>query len=299
MTRYSGRTLLTVGRAWIALAATGLGAVSLVAQSPPADPLLPVCPVGMSPRVDTTQVLIVLEPAKTFLDSAYTDAQQQQIRFYAEGIARHFVPPVNLGDIPTLVDLPAYYSDGDDDGSRSVLSGRLVLIIRRNGKLKNMAWEYFPLARPLASAVAAAAQAADSAGDFDGIMRPIEGASEDTLAIDIRSRIEGQPAPFPLMRARLPGYRGETLAMVVKRGMLEYPPAAARQRVGTQGEVRFVVGTDGRAVTTLTQVTRAGWRDFVLPMRKAIASTTFEPATSGGCKVPALARQRFNFSATR
>lgn len=100
---------------------------------------------------------------------------------------------------------------------------------------------------------------------------------------------------FPLMRARVPGYRGETLAMVSKPGRLEYLPSAGRQRVGTRGEVRCVVGTDGRAVAAYTQVTRAGWRDFIQPMRKAIVGTEFIPATSGGCKVPALARQRFSF----
>lgn len=264
------------------------------AQVPQVSPLLPGCPAGRTPLVDTTQVLVVLEPAKVFLDSAYTDAQRLQISFYADAIARHFVPPPTLGDIPTLVDLPAYYADGEDDGSRSVLGGRLVLIVKRNGRV-TLAWEYFPLATPLAQAVVRAAQVADSAGDFDGIMRPEDKRTDDTLAIDVRSRLEGDAAQFPLMRARVSGYRGETLAMVSKAGRLEYPSSAGRARVGTRGEVRFVVGTDGRAVAAYTQVTRAGWRDFVLPMTKAIAGTEFVPATSGGCKVPALARQRFSF----
>jgi hypothetical protein len=269
-------------------------AAQLGAQAPHTDPLQAICPIGRAPLIDTTQVIVVLEPAKAFLDSAYTDAQRLQISFYADAIARRFVPPPTLGNIPTLVDLPAYYADGEDDGSRSVLGGRLVLIVKRNGRV-TLAWEYFPLATPLARAVERAAQVADSAGDFDGILRPEEKRSDDTLAIDIRSHLEGGTPQFPLMRARLPGYRGETLAMVSKAGRLEYPPSAARQRVATNGEVRFVVGTDGRAVPAYTQVTRAGWRDFVEPMRKAISSTEFIPATSGGCKVPALARQRFGF----
>ncbi len=275
--------------------AIALGIASLIgAQAPSVDPLQPSCPAGRTPLIDTTQVIVVLEPAKAFLDSAYTDAQRLQISFYADAIARRFVPPPTLGNIPTLVDLPAYYADGEDDGSRSVLGGRLILIVKRNGRV-TLAWEYFPLAVPLARAVVRAAQVADSAGDFDGILRPEEKRSDDTLAIDIRSHLEGGTPQFPLMRARLPGYRGETLAMVSKAGRLEYPPSAARQHVATNGEVRFVVGTDGRAVPAYTQVTRAGWRDFVEPMRKAIISTEFIPATSGGCKVPALARQQFGF----
>jgi hypothetical protein len=268
------------------------------AQAPQVDPLLPICPAGRTPLIDTTQVVVVLEPAKAFLDSAYSDAQRQQISFYADAIARRFVPPPNLGAIPTLVDLPAYYADGEDDGSRSVLGGRLILIVKRDGRV-TLAWEYYPLAAPLAQAVAHAAQQADSAGDFEGIMRPEDKPSDDTLAIDIRSQLEGGTPRFPLMRARVPGYRGQTLAMVSKAGRLEYPESAARQRVGTSGEVRFVVGTDGRAIAAYTQVTRAGWRDFVLPMRKAINSTEYIPATSGGCKVPALARQRFGFRVPR
>ena len=268
------------------------------AQATDTDPLLPSCPVGRTPLIDTTQVIVVLEPAKAFLDSVYSDAQRLQISYYADAIARRFVPPASLGEIPTLVDLPAYYNDGEDDGSRSVLGGRLVLIVTRKGRV-TLAWEYYPLATPLAQAVVRAAQLADSAGDFEGIMRPEEKSADDTLAIDVRSRLEGGSPQFPLMRARVPGYRGETLAMVSKMGRLEYPQSAANQRVGTTGEVRFVVGTDGRAVAAYTQVTRAGWRDFVQPMRKAIFGTEFIPATSGGCKVPALARQRFSFTISR
>ncbi len=268
------------------------------AQATATDALLPSCPVGRTPLIDTTQVVVVLEPARAFLDSAYSDAQRLQISYYADAIARRFVPPESLGEIPTLVDLPAYYTDGEDDGSRSVLGGRLVLIVTRRGRV-TLAWEYHPLARPLAQAVVRAAQLADSAGDFEGIMRPDDKKSDDTLAIDVRSRLEEGTPQFPLMRARVAGYRGQTLAMVSKAGRLEYPQSAARQRVGTKGEVRFVVGTDGHAVAAYTQVTRAGWRDFVQPMRKAIIGTEFIPATSGGCKVPALARQRFSFTISR
>jgi hypothetical protein len=270
----------------------------IAAQTMVTDPLLPVCPVGRTPLIDTTQVVVVLEPAKAFLDSAYSDAQRMQISYYADAISRRFVPPESLGEIPTLVDLPAYYDDGEDDGNRSILAGRLVLIVTRKGRV-TLAWEYYPLARPLAQAVVRAAQLADSAGDFEGIMRPDDKKSDDTLAIDVRSRLDGGTPQFPLMRARVAGYRGQTLAMVSKAGRLEYPESAGRQRVGTRGEVRFVVGTDGRAVVAYTQVTRAGWRDFIQPMRKAIIGTEFIPATSGGCKVPALARQRFRFSISR
>lgn len=274
-------------------------ATALTGQTTSIDPLAPVCPAGKAPLADTAQVLVVIEPARTFLDSAYTAADRQQMAFIAEGIARQFVAPATLGAIPTLVDLPAYYRDGSDDGSRAVFTGRLVLILRKNGRLKTMAWEAAPMAQPLSLALVRAVQVADSAGEFDGIMPPETPAHPDTLVFDIRSRINAAPGAFPLMRARLAGYRGETLAMVIKRGYLEYPPNASRLRVGTEGEARFVVGSDGRAVEASIQVTRAGWRDFVTPMRKAIATSTFEPATSGGCKVPAFARQKFAFTAAR
>ncbi len=290
----TGRLGRALGGAWIIAACVA----PVGAQALRVDPLLPSCPAGRTPMIDTTQVVVVLEPAKAFLDSAYSDAQRMQISYYADAIARRFVPPESLGEIPTLVDLPAYYADGEDDGSRSILAGRLVLIVTRKGRI-TLAWEYYPLASPLARAVVRAAQLADSAGDFEGIMRPAEKSADDTLAIDVRSRLEGGTPQFPLMRARVPGYRGETLAMVFKAGRLEYPESAGRQRVGTRGEVRFVVGTDGRAVAAYTQVTRAGWRDFIQPMRKAIIGTEFIPATSGGCKVPALARQRFSFTISR
>jgi hypothetical protein len=142
-------------------AALQVGACMVVAsranaQANRPDPLQASCPAGRAPIVDTTQVVVALEPARSFRDSAYTNAQRQQISFYADAIARRFVPPPSLGDVPTLVDLPAYYSDGDDDGGRSVLSGRIVRIVKRNGRLKTLAWEYFPMALPLARAVVAA-----------------------------------------------------------------------------------------------------------------------------------------------
>ncbi len=282
-----------------AVAAALVCATAASAQAPAVDPLLPVCAEGKTPVIDTTTVIVALEPARTFLDSAYSDAQRQQMSFYADAIARRFVPPASLGNVPTLVDLPAYYADGDDDGGRSVLSGRLILIVKRDGRLRTLAWEYFPLATTLAAAIVRATQAADSAGDFDGILRPVDKRSDDTLAIDIRSRLEDESPRFPLMRARVAGYRGETLAMVQKAGHLEYPRSAARAGVGTTGEVRFVVGTDGHAVMQYAQVTRAGWRDFVPSMRKAIATSDFIPATSGGCKVPAWVRQEFGFEIRR
>lgn len=274
------------------------GTAPIGAQAPGANPRLPVCPADRSPVIDTTVVIVALEPAKAFLDSAYSKAQRLQISYYADAIARQFVPPASLGNIPTLVDLPVYYADGDDDGSRSVLSGRLILIVKRNGRVR-LAWEYFPLALPLAQAVIGAARVADSLGDFAGIMRPEDKATDDTLAIDIRSRLEGDTPRFTLMRASEPGSRGQTLAMASKLWRLDYPRTAARQGVETQGEVRFVVGTDGRAIPEYTQVTRAGWRDFVEPMRRAIDATEFIPATSGGCRVPALARQRFGVEMNR
>jgi hypothetical protein len=291
---------MTLFMRFTAAIALGIGATHpVIAQGASGNPLRPICPTGRAPRVDTTQVIVALQPARAFLDSAYTDAQRQQISFYADAIARRFVPPETLGDVPTLVDLPAYYTDGDDDGSRSVLSGRLILVVKRNGKVKTLAWEYFPMAVPLARAVVAAAQAADSAGDFDGIMRPQDKKTDDTLAIDVRSLREDETPPFPLMRARLPGYRGETLAMLTKQGRLDYPYSASRERIGTKGEVRFVVGSDGQAVMSLTQVTRAGWRDFVAPMQKAVSTATYAPATSGGCAVPAWVRQQFTYEIPR
>jgi Gram-negative bacterial TonB protein C-terminal len=280
---------------------TGLVVASgaIAQQVPAVDPLQPVCPAGRSPRIDTTQVIVGLEPAKSYLDSAYTDDQHRQMSFYADAIARRFVAPPTLGSVPTLVDLPAYYAEGSDDGGRSVLSGRLILIVKRNGRLKTLAWEYFPMAQPLERAIVRAAQAADSAGDFDDIMRPDNKRTDDTLAIDIRSLPETSSPPFPLMRVRLPGYRGETLATTQKVGKLEYPRSAERMNVGTKGEVRFIVGSDGHAVVAYTQVTRAGWRDFVEPMRKAVASSVYTPATSGGCSVPAWVRQQFTYETAR
>ena len=292
------RTAARAGVVSLLMAHTA-NAQSTTAQSTRLDQLAPHCPAGSAPLIDTTQVIVGLSPSHGFRDSVYSDAQRQQIMFYADAIQRYFTTPTSLGGIPTLVHIPVFADDVGDDGSLSVLGGRLILIVKRNGRLRTLAWEYFPISTPLANAVVRATQAADSAGEFDGILRPYDVSSDDTLAVDIRSFLETEPVQFPLMRARLASYRNETLAAVLKQGRMVYPRSAQLARVGTQGEVRFIVGSDGHVVESFTQITKSGWRDFFEPMRRAVSATTYIPAQSGGCAVPALVRQKFTYEITK
>ena len=63
--------------------------------------------------------------------------------------------------------------------------------------------------------------------------------------------------------------------------------------------MQVVVGADGKPVMSLAQVTRIEWRDFLSTMRRAVGGTLFEPARSGGCIVPAMFVNSFDFTIQR
>ena len=207
--------------------------------------------------------------------------------FYADAIQRNQTAPKTLGDIPTLVGTPVFGDDGGDDDSGGAQGGRLILIVKRNGGLRTLAWEYFPIATPLANAMVRATQAADSAGEFDGIERPYDVSYDDTHAVDIRSFLETEPVQFPLVRARLASYRGELLAAVLKQGRMVYPPSAARARVGTQGEVRYIVEPVESAPRPRAAPRAGNWqRRCRAPRRGPGASVVrLDPGTPGSWRI--------------
>lgn len=270
--------------------------VSLHAQT---SPLTPICPAGRQPILDTTTVTLALDAVRPYRDSVYTAAARQQVLYYADAMRRHFVPPTSLGDLPPLVLVPFQHASGHDDGTSSLVSGRLILIVKREGHTRTVAWESFPLAASLSSAIVKAVRAAEAARDFDGIMRATDSSDDDTLAVDIVALRETATPQIPLMRAQLIGYIPEAPAMASLPGRMEYPQAARQRGVGTEGAVRFVVGTDGHAVSSTIQVTKSGWRDFVLPMTRAVERSVYIAAKSGGCAVPSLERQSYRYEIQR
>ncbi len=273
----------------------GTGA-SLTAQ---ASPLAPICPAGRAPLLDTAVVTVALDAVRPFRDSTYSAAARQQVLFYANAIRQHFMPPSSLGDLAPLVLVPPFHAGKQDDGTSSAVSGRLILIVKRDGRTRVVAWEAYPLAASLSNAIVKAVRAAEAAGDFDGIIRATESRDDDTLAVDLVALPQQSSPQLPLMRARLIGYIAESPAMVLKSGQLEYPEAARQRAVSTEGAVRFVVGSDGKAVSSSIQVTKAGWRDFVRPMTRAVETSSYRAATSGGCAVPSLERQNYSYQIRR
>jgi hypothetical protein len=104
---------------------------------------------------------------------------------------------------------------------------------------------------------------------------------------------------LPLMRVAIVSYVVDSLAMMRDEGKIVYPASASRAGVGTKAEAQFVIGVDGKAVPSTIQVTRTDWRDFVAPLRDSIRAAGFIPARSGGCAVPKLVWQPFDFEIRR
>lgn len=258
-----------------------------------------ICPVGRAPIVDSTTVTVVISSGTAWNRRTYTDADRQRILFYADAMRARFTQPPSLGALPTLAEswLPAW---GGAQSLHSAVGGKLVLVVKPNGRLREAFWQVLPLSAPFARAVYVAAITADTARDFDGIPAGESGRVDDSLVVQTRT-IRGDPGPgdLPIMRARLASFVVQSPALVVKKGGLYYPMNAADAGVENEGEMQVIVGSDGKAVMSSTQVTRIDWRDFVTTMRRAVQESIYQPAMSNGCAVPAVTIERFKFSVQR
>lgn len=283
-------------RSRIAAAVFGVVAIAAPsrAQSDQHPALTPQCPAGASPILDTATVTVGLWPAPKWKDKKYNDAQQLRMRYYADAIRRHFVAPASLGELPVLGEVEAKQR-GTDDGSRSVVSAGLVLVVTPEGRAKTVAWERVPMSVSFAAALANAVRTADTSGAFDGI--PREAEAGDTLLLTIGSRRGELPrGAQALLRAQVTGYVVERAPLVSTLPAPEFPENARRNWARNKGVVAFIVGTNGRAYMPSFQLTRNDWADFEPPIRSAIAAAEFVPARSGGCRVPQLGVQPFDFN---
>ncbi len=283
-------------RLLFALVAT---AVCARAQGATMQPAVPICAAGQAPQIDTEVVTVVINPGTAWNRRTYTDADRGRILFYADAIRQRFVQPADLGVTPTLAE-PLYEAWGGELSRHSAVGGKLVLVVKSNGRLREAFWQVVPLSAPFARALYAAAIAADTARDFEGIPGAAESHVDDTLVVQVRT-VPGEPPSnaLPLMRARLTSYVMDSPAVTIKEGTMYYPTNAEYARVENEGEMQVVVGSDGKAVMAWSQITRIDWRDFVTTMRRAIEGSLFAPARSGGCAVPSVMIHRFKFSVER
>ena len=270
----------------------------MAAQSDAQSAYAPQCPVGTTPVIDSGIVTVQISAASEWRDRKYSAAQRSRIVLYADALRERFVPPSTLGELPTL---GVQAADGTTDTSKGstvvphvAITGRLVLILDDAGRLKRQAWEEVPLSAAFANAVTDAAAAADSTGGFDG-MPPVAPGDGDTLALDITSRTKLNAAQPVLMRARIVSYVVTQSPAVMRQEPPEYPEQARRARTENDGIVTFIIGSNGRAVSSSVQVTRTNYRDFILPMRRSVANGTYRAGLSGSCRVPIAVRQEFAF----
>jgi len=280
---------------WFVIA-TLLLSIAAHAQSDQLPALSPQCPSGAAPKLDSVTVTVGIWPAERWRDEKYGKAQQLRMGYYADGIRQHFVAPSTLGELPVLGEVLSQRKV--DDGSRSVVSAGLVLVVTPEGRVRTMAWQQVPLSTPLAAALVDAVRAADSAQTFDGI--PREAKAGDTLLFTIGSRRDAlPPGGAALLRARIESYVVDQPPMIVKMKNPEYPENARRNFADNDGVVSFIMGSQDRPYMPSFQVTRTDFTDFEPAMRSALTESTFRSARSGECRVPQLAQQAFRFEVNR
>ncbi|MCC7053903.1 MAG: hypothetical protein IT355_11635 [Gemmatimonadaceae bacterium] len=259
-----------------------------------AGPMVPVCPDGAAPTVDSSIVVVGLAPSPEFRGRRYSAAQRLHILYIADAIRARFVPPPSLGALPVVGDA----SSGDPRQravARSVLHAEFIVVLRPDGHLRRIAWQVQPLSAPLGDALLTAVRAAEDSGALAEIHAPAGAKGDDTLAITLVTTNDSTPPELPLMRARVPVFVVDSLPMVVKMNLPAYPEAARAARVPGEVEAWFVLGSDSHVMPESVQFRRADWQEFIGPIRTALTTSRFQAAQSGGCRVPTFARQRFAF----
>lgn len=288
-----------VPRFGIRLLGAGLFACSgavLAAQSTAAAGTAPICPAGRTPSMDSVIVTVTVNPGTAWNRRKYSESERQLILNYADAIRQRFVPPTSLGAVPVLAEWP-HIAWGGEPTHYSAVSGKLVLIVKPNGRLREAFWQELPFSTPLATAFYRATIAADTAHDFEGMPLTQPRTVDDTLVVQLRTtESPNEGTDLPLMRVRLASYLAEAPTLVLKQGPLYYPMDAGYARVANEGEMQVVVGSDGKAIMPASQITRLEWRDFVTTMRRAVEGSVYQPATSNGCAVPSILIQRFTFT---
>ena len=269
----------------------------LRAQSGMLPAFVPQCPAGSAPVVDSSIVTVQISPGVSWRTREYDAAERTRILSYADAIRQHFVPPVTLGVMPMLGVLSAREDRRTSEaGAHAAVSGRLVLVVSQVGRLTVQAWETRPLSAAFAAAVTRAVIVADSLGAFAD-MPPVGPTDGDTLALNITTRVHPAEGDPMLMRAQIPAYAASQGAAVKRQIMPKYPETARASDTDTDndGRIRFIVGSDGRAVASSVQVTRTDFSDFSEPMRQTVINGTYRAGTSGGCTVPMAVMQDFKF----
>ena len=288
-------TRVSIVRAVTWLVALSGVATTLVAQ---ADPLVPRCPEGAAPVVDSSVVVVGLAPRLEFRGRRYDAAHRAQNLYIADAIRAHFVPPASLGALPLVGEAPAVRARAGEV-SRSALRTELVVIRRPNGHLREIAWTLQPASGPLGEALVAAVRSAEADGSLAEVHRPAGAKGDDTVALAVVTTSDSAPPQLPLMRARVPVYVVDSAPMVVQLTQPIYPVAARRARVATELTAWFLIGSDAQVIPASVQFTRVDWQDFIEPIRTALATSRFLAAQSGGCRVPFFAQQQFAFELIR
>jgi hypothetical protein len=271
----------------------------LAAQRATVAPSEPICPAGQKPLVDTSTVTVVVNAGTAWNRRQFVEADRTRILYYADAIRQRFVAPPSLGALPVLAEW-THMSWGGEPSRYSAVGGKIVLVVKPNGRLRQAFWQVLPFSTPLARAFYLATVVADTSHDFEGIPGDENRQVDDTLVIQLRSADRAsETGALPLMRAQLVSYLPDTPASVIKRGDLYYPLDAERSKVENEGEMQVLIGTDGKAVMNMTQITRIDWRDFITPMRRAVEGTIYQPAMSNGCAVPSIYIQPFKFGLIR
>ena len=259
----------------------------------------PICGPAARPEVDSTPATVIISAGKAWNQHEFTDAERQQMLFHADAIRRRFVPPPSLGALVPIAET-ADAGWGGDASEHLAVTGKLVLVMRSTGRLREAYWQLLPTSVAFATAIHRAAMSADLAHEFEGIGSSVAGAADDTVVVQIRSTREPVASgELPLMRARIPRYITISPAQRTSDAPLFFPMYSRDGMVENDAEMYVLVGSDGKASIPESQVTRLELPMFLPLVRRTVAEAVYAPATSGGCTVPSVVIERFKLSLDR
>lgn len=221
----------------------GLTAFSTVLGAQVAAAGAPICPAGRAPSMDSAIVTVTVNSGTAWNSRKYSAAERELILNFADAIRQRFVMPKSLGAVPTLAEW-AHVAWGSEPTHYSAVSGRLVLVVKPNGRLREAFWQEVPFSASLATACYQAAITADTAHDFEGMPQTEARTVDDTLVVQLRTTENPSPTTdLPLMRAQVVSSVADHATRVAR---FRFHHAARRGRfgvsAGNEQRVRCAVG---------------------------------------------------------
>jgi len=222
--------------------------------------------------------------------------------------------------LPTPLGFTAWTEDSTEpDVALPVLAAEAMVVVRADGQVKQVALTQTSLLRSVDTAFEAALR---TAAQSEWMPKPSGLRVGEDLTLFIALTFEPttkwpgtttlkwlgdslalarRAVAHPLVRLQLPGARfsARAHAKPSRSASPKYPRHLAAADKGGEVRIEFVVGGNGRAVPGTVRLIGATDRGFADAVFASVNKLRFSPAQIGGCPVPSLVRQAFEFTIRR